>query len=84
MPVAFHVVARQGGLLRPVAGGKTDHIGEAVFSFAFLALDVMAAFTSMLTRGLFETLPAPALRRARGGLELDHRLARPAWITSSR
>jgi predicted TIM-barrel fold metal-dependent hydrolase len=57
MPVAFHVVARQGGLLQPWLGGKTDHIGETVFSFTFLALDVMAAFTSMLTRGLFEAHP---------------------------
>jgi len=28
-----------------------------VFALAFLALDVMAAFTSMMTRGLFETYP---------------------------
>jgi predicted TIM-barrel fold metal-dependent hydrolase len=28
-----------------------------VFGFAFLALDVMAAFTSMMTRGMFETYP---------------------------
>jgi predicted TIM-barrel fold metal-dependent hydrolase len=57
MPVAFHVVAREGGVLKPWLGGKSDQIGEAVFSFAFLALDVMAAFTSMLTRGLFERYP---------------------------
>ena len=57
MPIAFHVVARQGGLLAPWLGGKTDHIGETVFSFTFLALDVMAAFTSMLTRGMFERYP---------------------------
>jgi predicted TIM-barrel fold metal-dependent hydrolase len=31
--------------------------GEVVFSFTFLALDVMAAFTSMMTRGMFETYP---------------------------
>src|SRR5262249_60339835 len=57
MPIAFHVVARQGGLLMPWLGGKTDHVGQTVFSFTFLALDVMAAFTSMLTRGLFERYP---------------------------
>jgi predicted TIM-barrel fold metal-dependent hydrolase len=57
MPVAFHVVARQGGVLLPWLGGKSDRVGQTVFSFAFLALDVMAAFTSMLTRGLFETYP---------------------------
>lgn len=57
MPIAFHVVARDGGLLLPWLGGKTDTIGETVFSFTFLALDVMAAFTSMLSRGLFERYP---------------------------
>jgi predicted TIM-barrel fold metal-dependent hydrolase len=57
MPIAFHVVARQGGLLLPWLGGKTDHVGQTVFSFTFLALDVMAAFTSMLTRGIFERYP---------------------------
>ena len=62
MPVAFHVVARSGGLLTPWLGGSTDVIGESVFSFTFLALDVMAAFTSMLTRGIFERYPR--LRRA--------------------
>jgi predicted TIM-barrel fold metal-dependent hydrolase len=57
MPIAFHVVARQGGALVPWLGGKTDHVGQTVFSFTFLALDVMAAFTSMLTRGMFERYP---------------------------
>ena len=57
MPIAFHVVARSGSTLLPWLGGKTDHVGETVFSFTFLALDVMAAFTSMLTRGLFERYP---------------------------
>jgi uncharacterized protein len=28
-----------------------------VFTFTFLALDCMAAFTSMMTRGMFETYP---------------------------
>jgi predicted TIM-barrel fold metal-dependent hydrolase len=31
--------------------------GGAVFSFTFLAIDVMAAFTSMKTRGMFEKYP---------------------------
>jgi len=58
MPVAFHVVARSdGGLLGPWLGNSAAGAGEAVFSFTFLALDVMAAFTSMMTRGLFETYP---------------------------
>ena len=59
MPVAFHVVARSGpGLLRPWFGGsKPDALGEMVFAFTFLGLDCMAAFTSMMTRGIFETHP---------------------------
>ena len=59
MPVAFHVVARSGpGVLRPWFGGpQTSSVGEMVFQFTFLALDVMAAFSSMMTRALFETYP---------------------------
>ena len=59
MPISFHVVARSGrGLLSPWIGGPNpDSIGEMVFTFTFLALDVMAAFTSMMTRGMFETYP---------------------------
>ncbi len=60
MPVAFHVVARSGGgLLGPWldGGGAGANVGGEVFSFTFLALDVMAAFTSMMTRGMFETYP---------------------------
>ena len=56
MPVAFHVVARSTSMLE---AWQTDFnpIGGVVFGFAFLALDVMVAFTSMMTRGLFETYP---------------------------
>jgi uncharacterized protein len=56
MPVAFHVVARSTSMLE---SWQTDvnPIGGVVFGFAFLALDVMVAFTSMMTRGLFETYP---------------------------
>jgi predicted TIM-barrel fold metal-dependent hydrolase len=57
MPVAFHVVARSNTMLAPWLSGQDNPIGQVVFSFAFLALDVMAAFTSMMTRGLFETYP---------------------------
>jgi len=57
MPIAFHVVARSGGLLDPWVGGGIETAGSAVFSFTFLALDVMAAFTSMMTRGMFEKYP---------------------------
>jgi predicted TIM-barrel fold metal-dependent hydrolase len=57
MPIAFHVVARTDTMLAPWFGPRDEAIGQVVFAFAFLALDVMAAFTSMMTRGLFETYP---------------------------
>jgi predicted TIM-barrel fold metal-dependent hydrolase len=60
MPIAFHVVARTDTALMPWLGGPggaANPVGEVVFSFAFLAFDVMAAFTSIMTRGLFETYP---------------------------
>lgn len=57
MPVAFHVVARSANSLAEWQGTSEASIGSVVFGFAFLALDVMAAFTSMMTRGLFEAYP---------------------------
>jgi predicted TIM-barrel fold metal-dependent hydrolase len=59
MPVGFHVVARSGpsSLASWVGGSNPNSVGEMVFTFTFLALDVMAAFTSMMTRGMFETYP---------------------------
>ncbi len=57
MPVAFHVVARTDSMLRPWTSDRGETVGGVVFGFAFLALDVMVAFTSMMTRGLFETYP---------------------------
>ncbi|MGH7789230.1 MAG: amidohydrolase family protein [Candidatus Binatia bacterium] len=57
MPIAFHVVARSESLLKPWTDGVTDPIGQVVFGFAFLALDVMVAFTSMMTYGLFDKYP---------------------------
>ena len=57
MPVAFHVVARTTNTLSEWYGDRDAPTGSVVFGFAFLALDVMAAFTSMMTRGLFETYP---------------------------
>jgi predicted TIM-barrel fold metal-dependent hydrolase len=56
MPVAFHVVARTGSILKEWSSGDVS-VGGVIFGFAFLALDVMLAFTSMMTRGLFETYP---------------------------
>ena len=60
MPIAFHVVARHESTLQGYHGGADARGaagGEAVFAFTFLALDVMAAFTSMMTRGMFEKYP---------------------------
>jgi len=57
MPVAFHVVARSDSMLSEWNDLNELSTGSVVFNFAFLALDVMAAFTSMMTRGLLETYP---------------------------
>ena len=57
MPVAFHVVARTQSMLSGWYGANDSPISSTVFGFAFLAFDVIAAFTSMVTRGLFETYP---------------------------
>jgi len=59
MPIAFHVVARHTSVLQNFAGGGDPKGagGFVVFAFTFLALDVMAAFTSLMTRGMFEKYP---------------------------
>jgi len=57
MPIAFHVVARSESMLADWVNDSGGGAGAEVFSFAFLAFDVMAAFTSMMTRGMFETYP---------------------------
>ncbi len=59
MPIGFHVVARSESLLAPWVNdqGTGGAVGAEVFSFAFRAFDVMAAFTSMMTRGMFESYP---------------------------
>jgi uncharacterized protein len=59
MPVAFHVVARHRNMLEGFLGGNDPRSagGAVVFMFTFLALDVMAAFTSLMTRGMFEKYP---------------------------
>jgi predicted TIM-barrel fold metal-dependent hydrolase len=57
MPVAFHVVVRTEQNLERWYDENDGPIGPVVFTFAFLALDVMAAFTAMMTRGIFETYP---------------------------
>jgi predicted TIM-barrel fold metal-dependent hydrolase len=56
MPIAFHVVAREKPMFaRWTVTSEVETDG--VFAFAFLAIDVLAAFTSMMTQGLFETYP---------------------------
>ena len=59
MPIAFHVVARNESPLAEyfASNDPLSAAGEFVFAFTFLALDVMAAFTSMMTRGMFEKYP---------------------------
>jgi predicted TIM-barrel fold metal-dependent hydrolase len=59
MPIAFHVVARHRNMLEGFLGGNDPRSagGAVVFMFTFLALDVMAAFTSLMTRGMFEKYP---------------------------
>lgn len=55
MPVGFHVVVRDQPIFRswmPRRGAGTQ-----LFFFAFLAIDVMAAFTQMLAGGVFEKHP---------------------------
>ena len=55
MPIAFHVVVRQ----QPLFAGWIQKLegGDRLFYHAFLAIDVMAAFTQMLTTGIFERFP---------------------------
>jgi predicted TIM-barrel fold metal-dependent hydrolase len=54
MPVGFHVVVRDRPFFRPwLRGGVADDL----FGIAFLAIDVMAAFTQMIAAGMFETYP---------------------------
>ena len=58
MPVGFHVVSRgESGVDAYLSGKEPGAGGQVVFAFTFLALEVMAAFTSLMTRGLFETYP---------------------------
>jgi predicted TIM-barrel fold metal-dependent hydrolase len=55
MPVGFHVVVRDRPFFRPWMPGRGS--GSELFFFAFLAIDVMAAFTQMLAGGVFEKHP---------------------------
>jgi len=56
MPVGFHVIVRD----RPGFSDWTESLDEGparLFYHAFLAIDVMAAFTQMMVTGLFERFP---------------------------
>ena len=55
MPVGFHVIVRDHSVFRPPEMQRAA--GQALFGFAFLAIDVMAAFTEMLASGVFEQHP---------------------------
>jgi len=59
MPFGFHVVVREHRPLPEWQRQNTDAPLETVglFGFTFLALDVMAAFTSIVSKGIFEKYP---------------------------
>ena len=54
MPVAFHVVVRERPFFRDWLS-RDEGIG--LFSFSFLAMDVIAGFTMMISQGIFEKYP---------------------------
>ncbi len=88
MPVAFHVVAREESPFLPWIVHKDGYDG--VFAFAFLAIDVIAAFTQMVTRGLFEQYPRMRCAVLEAGSNwitawldrLDHKVQRGGFETS--
>ena len=55
MPIAFHVVVRERPLFADWAPALEG--GARLFYHAFLAIDVMAAFTQMMASGVFERFP---------------------------
>lgn len=54
MPIGFHVIVRDESAFYEFSGSGRD---AALFFFAFLAIDVMAAFTQMLSSDMFEKYP---------------------------
>lgn len=54
MPIGFHVVVRDRPAFHEYSGRGPD---SALFFFAFLAIDVMAAFTHMISSGMLERYP---------------------------
>ncbi len=55
MPVGFHVIVRDAPAFPPPKMERAE--GRSLFAFAFLAIDVMAAFTEMLASGVLERHP---------------------------
>lgn len=55
MPIGFHVVVRDQPFFSRWSPARGE--GRELFSFTFLAIDVMAAFTQMLASGVFERHP---------------------------
>jgi predicted TIM-barrel fold metal-dependent hydrolase len=88
MPVAFHVVARENMEFMPWARSGTG--ADGVFLFAFLAVEVMAAFTQMMATGLFEKFPQLKCAVLEAGSNwitawldrLDHKVERGGFPTS--
>ncbi len=88
MPIAFHVVAREDMTFTPWARGGTG--ADGVFMFAFLAVEVMAAFTQMMATGLFEKYPRLQCAVLEAGSNwitawldrLDHKVVRGGFPTS--
>jgi predicted TIM-barrel fold metal-dependent hydrolase len=54
MPVGFHVIVRDEPSFRDWIRKDTDF---SLFNFTFLAIDVMAAFTQMMSTAMFEKYP---------------------------
>jgi len=90
MPVAFHVVAREDLTFAKWANRGTS--SDGLFMFAFLAVEVMAAFTQMMATGLFERYPELRCAVLEAGSNwitawldrLDHKLQRGGFKTPMR
>jgi predicted TIM-barrel fold metal-dependent hydrolase len=88
MPIAFHVVAREDMTFAPWARSGTG--ADGVFMFAFLAVEVMAAFTQMMATGLFEKYPRLRCAVLEAGSNwitawldrLDHKVERGGFPTA--
>ena len=88
MPIAFHVVAREDMTFSSWARSGTG--ADGVFLFAFLAVEVMAAFTQMMATGLFEKHPKLKCAVLEAGSNwitawldrLDHKVERGGFPTT--